>query len=290
MEGERNSLLALGEIYSEHATEVRAEADKIKAFTKILADVKARAISRNEAANAVKAKALRKDQMKRVKYSHSESRRDKARQDKRKRANIRRFGQAGRIPEDNYAEFRPKNKYSGWFSGNGYAVKERERLAFTGRCPKCNNTGKVRTSDKEQCVYPATNRLGWHMHRCKKPCTNCQDNHDYFNNGKDVYLKIPLTRNGIVYDRDAPCKLMGIKTKSQLNYFRGVPRATIKMEDGKTYVVNTTMLSTKNVAEEREESREQRRREGIPASNERRRLPAQRVNARNGASDEDLRL
>jgi len=119
-----------------------------------------------------------------------------------------------------------------------YAVSERERLQFTGRCGTCNNTGKVDTKDKTECIFPATNSWGWHLHYCKKECTACQED-------KTVYLRVALKKNDGTngyHTTDTPCTLLGIETK----WFDRAPHATISI-DGKTYVVYSTDLSIHTV-------------------------------------------
>merc|ERR1711964_248659 len=99
---------------------------------------------------------------------------------------------------------------------------------------------------KKQCVYPATNRWGWHMHSCREPCPNCnQGNHVIRGNNNIVYNQVALKKrdgtNGY-HPVDTRCTLVGIETK----WFDRAPQATIKI-DGKTYVVKSTDLSIHTV-------------------------------------------
>merc|ERR1711964_333133 len=99
---------------------------------------------------------------------------------------------------------------------------------------------------KKQCVYPATNRWGWHMHSCREPCPNCnQGNHVIRGNNNIVYNQVALKKrdgtNGY-HPVDTRCTLVGIETK----WFDRAPQATIKI-DGKTYMVKSTDLSIHTV-------------------------------------------
>merc|ERR1711964_820233 len=224
---------------------------------KIFENVKAKAISRNRKAYSAKRRGKRAAHQNTIAAHHAVTRYNNAKRKTRNKEKKRERGmnlareKAGMSIDDivsakvkdDYKEFRPTNGVTGWFSGNGYAVSERERLRFKGRCATCNNTGKVSTSDKNKRVYPAT-MWGRHMHHCKEPCTNCPEQKIVYNR---VALKKGKKRDGTYkyHPVDTECTLVGIETK----WFGRAPQATIKI-DGKTYVVYSTDLSINTVKDE----------------------------------------
>jgi len=242
------TLQSFEQIYNDHKRAAQTSDKEMKAKRKILKNVKAAAIKRNRKAYANRIKVERAARQTVIKADHKVTRYERDERaatnkwiKKARKMNADRIV-CGMPPlnipdilEDHYADFRPTNSFKGWFSGNGYAVSERERLGFSGSCPACKNTGKVYTKDKAECIFPPTwGTWGRHVHSCKKPCDACQES-------KNVYLKIALKKNdGTYHPVNTPCRLVGIETKSQL--FLGVPQATITIGD-KTYVVKSTDLS-----------------------------------------------
>jgi len=239
------------QIYKGHKSAAQASDKKMKAKRKILENVKAAAIKRNRNAYANQAKVDRAARQKIIKADHKVTRHDRDEREARNKwieseEKMNGFREVCRRPtlnlpeiaKDHYVNFRPKNSFTGWFTGNGYAVSERERLGFSTSCPTCKNTGNVDTKNKDECIFPPTwGTWGRHVHSCKKPCPQRRHN-------KHVYLKIALLKKNdeteSYHPVDTECKLMGIETKSQL--FNGVPQATITIGD-ETYVVKSTDLS-----------------------------------------------
>merc|ERR1711900_22726 len=174
---------------------------------------------------------------------HDRAKRERKNKQKRKEREMNAKRRACRRPEvhvssdsiDPYAKnVRPGNAVKGWFSGNRYAVSERERLQFDRSCAPCSNTGKEPCQKGECTKGPTPLTWGGHWHTCTKPCANCAIAQRHF-----VYLCIQVkdATSNSWHGVGKQCLLLAIEEKR----FDRKPQATIKIGD-QTYKVNSTDL------------------------------------------------